>query len=224
MADNRGAAAPKKGFLQGILQSFPVIGAKGQQQDNFPAKGPIPVTPIMNSIGKVVDISGAKGGMMFPHRIKYRGMFDLEGLYRTMAKWFKDGRYELHENLYKSKPPETEVRWMAERRRTNWVLERVTVHVHMWGDYDVEVIVNGQKKKMAKVRMIITINCGIFTAYDDIFGKPRWTASNLERRLQKIMYGWVMKREVGGLYEDRLYYELYDLYSIIKEYLKFGAR
>ena len=33
-----------------------------------------------------------------------------------------------------------------------------------------------------------------------------------------------MAREVAGLYWDRLYYELYDLYGTIKEYMKFGAR
>ena len=213
-------AEGKRGFLRGILSSVPIVGAKKPDM-GLPREGPLPVhSP------KAAD--APTGGFMYPHRIKYRGIFDLDDLYKTMAMWFKNRRYELHENLFKSKPPEMEVKWRGERKRTNYILEVVTVHVHMWGDYDVEVIQNGKKKKMANVRMIITINGGIFTQggkdYADIFGRPRWTGTNVERKLVALMNSWVMKREIGGLYEDRLYYELYDLYATIKDNLKMGAR
>ncbi|MBI2143512.1 hypothetical protein HYU20_04205 [Candidatus Woesearchaeota archaeon] len=209
-------AEGKRGFLQGILQSIPVIGAK-KPEEGLPAKGPLPVhTP------KVSPYSTGMG--WYPHRIKYRGMFDLDKLYKVMALWFKERRFELHERLYKSKPPELEVRLEAERKRTNFARELIFVHMHMWGDYNIEVIVNGKKKKMAKVRMVITIRGDIEAPYADIFGEPRWTATNLERRLLNIFKGWIMRREMEGLYWDRLYYEMYDLYGRIKETLQFGAR
>ena len=209
-------AGKKGGFLQGILQVIPLLGTKKEEAE-FPAHGPVPVHrpsayPVSNRVG------------LYPHRIKYRGIFDLDALYKTMALWFKEKRFELHERLFKSKPPEMEVRWEAERKRTSYIKELVFVHVHMWGDYDVEVIKNGQKKKMANVRMIITITGDIETAYADIFGKPRWNASNVERRLHALMFNWVMQRELGALYWDQLYYEVYSLNNRIKEFLKFGAR
>ena len=214
-------ADEKKGFLA-ILQKIPFLGGgKPAQSAEYPDKGPVE-TLGYNPAEKVAKSD--KGSMMFPHRIKYKGMFDLEGLYRVMARWFKDKRFELHENLYKSKPPELELRWRAERNRTSYIQEVVTVYVHMWGEYNVEAVVNGKKKKMARVRMVITINGGIYSAYNDMFGKLQWNASNIERRLQNIMRNWVVKQEIGGLYEDRLYYELYDLYGAIKEFLQFGAR
>ena len=213
-------AEGKRGFLQAIMQGVPLVGGK-KPEAGMPKEGPLP-TYIPKATGMNT------GGMMFPHRIKYRGIFDLDDLYKTMALWFKNRRYELHERLFKSKPPEMEMRWEGERKRTSYILEKITVHVHMWGDYDVEVIVNGRKKKMVNVRMIITINGGIYTQgskeYADIFGKPRWTATNIERKIVNLMNNWVMHREIGGLYEDRLYYELYDLYGTIKEKLKMGAR
>ena len=219
-------AEGKRGFLQGILQSIPLVGWKKEVEAKLPERGPVDIyVPSLQSRGgKVAD--SPKGGpdTLFFHRIKYKGIFDLDKLYKVMALWFKERRFELYENLFKSKPPELEVRWVAERKRTSYVRELVSVHMHMWGDYDVEVIQNGKKKRMVNVRMVITINGGIHAAYADIFGKPRWNASNLERQLQTLMYKWVMKREIAGLYEDRLYYELYNLYGLIKETLKFGAR
>ena len=210
-------AEEKKGFIQSILQSVPLF-RKAKDAD-YPNEGPVPTYS-----GQLKVKGMPLGGMMFPHRIKYRGMLDLDKLYRVMAGWFKEKRFELHENLFKSKPPEWEVRLTGERKRTNYILERITVHAHMWGAYNIDAIVDGRKKKMANVRTIITLNAGIFTAYADIFGEPRWTATGIERKLQALMYNWVMKREIGGLYEDRLYYEMYDLIGTIKETLKMAAR
>ncbi|MBI2145520.1 hypothetical protein HYU18_04335 [Candidatus Woesearchaeota archaeon] len=217
-------AEGKRGFLQGIFKSIPLVGGGKKEEEGLPKEGPLPVhVPKLTSEGgKVTPYENTMG--WYPHRIKYRGMFDLDDLYKSMALWFKHRRFELHENLFKSKPPEMEMRWRAERKRTSWVKEIIIVHVHMWGQYDVEAIVNGKKKKMANVRMIITINGDIESPYADIFGKPRWTDSNVQRRLHRIFWRWVMQRELGGLYWDRLYYELYDLYGLIKGKLKMGAR
>ena len=215
----------KRGLLQSIFKSIPIVGRK-EEPEGLPAKGPLPVhRPTAYASDKPwtgLDSQTRMG--WFPHRIKYKGMFDLDGLYKIMALWFKDRRFELHERLYKSKPPELEVRWEGERKRTSYAKELVRVHIHMWGEYDVEVIANGKKKKMANVRMIITITGDIEAPYSDIFDKPRWTATNIERRLNQVFRNWVMRREMEGLYWDRLYYELYDLYGTIKDYLKFGAR
>lgn len=218
------AAGKKRGFLQGVLQFVPLLGTKKEEAE-FPASGPVPIhrPSAYYSPGKSSWAEQSRIGW-FPHRIKYKGIFDLDGLYKTMALWFKEKRFELHERLFKSKPPEMEVRWEAERKRTSYVRELVFVHVHMWGDYDVEVIKNGQKKKMANVRMIITITGDVEAPYSDIFGRPRWTASNIERRFQALMFNWVMQRELAGLYWDQLYYELYSLNNRIKDFLKFGAR
>ncbi len=210
-------AEGKRGFLQSILR-LPGGQGAAKAAEGLPAKGPLQIHK-----PKVFKYD-TRYNWLLPHRIKYRGLMDLDRLYRVMALWFKERRYELHERLYKSKPPELEMTWEAERKRTSWVREVVSVNVHMWGEYDIEAIVKGKKKKMANVRAIITITCDIEAPYADIFGKPRWTASNIERRLSYFFRNWVMQREVGGLYWDRLYYELYDLYGLIKETLKFGAK
>jgi hypothetical protein len=207
MADEKGS------FLKSVL-SF------GRSEKMVPDAGPIDTVDIGPK--KVVPYKQTFG--WYPHRIKYKGLLDLDKLYRVMALWFKQHRFELHETLFKSKPPEMEMTWRAERKRTPWVKEWIKMNMRMWGEYNIEVIENGQKKKMANVRIVIEITGDVEQPYDDIFGKPRWTATNIERRLLIFFQRFVMIRELGGLYFDQLYYEMYSFYDLVKSTLKFGAR
>jgi hypothetical protein len=213
-------AEEKRGIVGSILQKVPLVGGSKKEEEGLPEKGPVPTIP--NPTGKVVPYKTEPVGS-FTHRIKYKGMFDLDGFYRTMALWFKDRRFELHETLYKGKPPELEIRWRAERKRTSFVKEFVNVRLHMLGEYDVDAIVKGKKKKMAKGRLTVAIYADVEAPYEDIFGEKQWTATNIERRLLRLFQGWIFKKELEGLYQDQIYYEVYSLYSTMKGYLKFGT-
>src|SRR3989338_8742783 len=131
----------------------------------------------------------------YPAKIKYRGVYDLDGLYRYLANWLRQKRFEVFEELYKAKPPELEFRLTGERKATGFVMEKILIHHHSWGEYDVDVVVNGKKKKMTNARMIITISGEIRAPYEDIFEQPRWTASVVERKLLNLFRQWFYKRE-----------------------------
>ena len=153
-------------------------------------------------------------------RIKYKGLYDLDKLYKFMANWLRQMRFEVHENLYKSKPPELEIRMRAERKITGFVMEVVTIYYHSWGEYDIEVVQNGKKKKMTRARMILEIGGDIVAPYNDIFGRQRWVANKAEVGIFNIFRNWFFKREIESVYWDTLYYELWRFHSAIKEVLK----
>ena len=159
----------------------------------------------------------------YPANIKYKGLYDLDGLYRFMANWMRQKRFEVFETLYKSKPPELEFRMYGERKVSGFVMNIVKVHYHSWGEYDLDVVANGKKKKMTNARMIITISGEIRAPFEDIFERPRWTSSAIERRLLSLFRKWFMKRELESVYWDSLYYEIYKFHTAIKEYLKMTA-
>src|SRR3989338_659717 len=96
-------AEKKGGFLQRILVKVPIVGGKKEEAE-LPGSGPVPIyiPKYTSEGGKVTKIDRGMG--WYPHKIKYRGVIELEGLYRLMALWFKQRRFELHERLYKSKP------------------------------------------------------------------------------------------------------------------------
>jgi hypothetical protein len=93
----------------------------------------------------------------------------------------------------------------------------------MWGEYDIEVIKKGKKKKMTNARMIITLNAEVEAPYENLFGQRRWNLP-IERRLLDIFHKYVIKREFELLHVDRLYYELYGFHAAIKQYMNLEAK
>ena len=172
---------------------------------------------------KAPDYSASFGGL-FPVTIKFRGLYDLDGLYRFMANWLRQRRYEVHETLYKSKPPEMELRIRAERKHTGFVMWVITIYYHSWGEYDVDAVVNSKTKKMANARMKLVLNGEIVAPYEDIFGRPKWTSNSTERRLLNLFRNWFMKRELEAIEWDTLYYEMYKFHGAIKDFLKYEAK
>ncbi|MBI2575462.1 hypothetical protein HYV82_06280, partial [Candidatus Woesearchaeota archaeon] len=117
--------------------------------------------------------------------IKFKGVFDLQRLYKMMVMWLKKRKYEFHETLYRFKPPELILNWRAERKTTPFVKDVITVNIDVRGFEDVETIVGGVKRKLTKGRLTLNLNFGLETGYADITGQKRWN-SGIERRLRKF--------------------------------------
>ncbi|MCP3683955.1 MAG: hypothetical protein GY861_14825 [bacterium] len=173
----------------------------------------------------VFQRDGHFGGPLNPSYIKFRGIFDMDGLYRVMVRWLKNRRFEFHETGYAYKPPDfTTIAWNADRKKGGYILERITVNWDHRGvnPEGVEVIKNGVKKRMDEGRLTIKLSGEVITAYEDIFGKKQWN-SEVERRLRKFFDWYVIKKELELTSWDALYYEVYRLHEIIKKYLQFEA-
>ena len=195
-----------------------LFGLNKKEKPHRDPKSPIPI-----SQPKEVPPYSSSSGLI-PTRIHFKGLYDLDGLYHFMSNWLRQRRYELHESIYKSRPPELEIRWTAERRTTGFVMEVITVYYHSWGEYDLDVTVNGKKKKMTNARFILTINGAIKAPYEDMFGKPKWTQNAIERRLLDLFRKWFARRELEAVYEDTLYYEMYKFHGAIKDFLNLEAK
>lgn len=193
---------------------------KNKEEAHVDPKAPIPIHYPQEHVPNY----SSKFAPLFDTRIKFKGLYDLDGLYRFMANWLRQRRYKVYENMYKSKPPELEIRWRAEREATGFVMEVITIYYHSWGEYDIDVAMNGKKKKMANARFILTIGGEIQAPYEDIFGRPKWTHNAVERRLLNLFRKWFMKRELEAAYWDTLYYEMYKFHGGIKDFLKLEAK
>jgi hypothetical protein len=151
-------------------------------------------------------------------QIKFKGVFDLQRLYRVMVRWLKSRKFEFHETLYRFKPPELIINWTANRRKTAFVMDIIRVNIDVRGYEDVETIVNGVKKKMTKGRLTINLTFGLDSGYADITGARRWNSS-LERKLKRFLHRFVIKRDFELLHLDALMYETWKFHKVIKDYL-----
>lgn len=155
-----------------------------------------------------------------PLFIRYKGVFDFEGLYRMMHAWLISKRFLFHENLYKDKVftpfgNELEIKWLAERKVTEYVKEYIEIYFHLWDFAEVEVIKEGKKNKMTKSRMEIKFEAKLELDYTQKFANGGKFAEKLGQFYQnKVIYwDWRIK------YADTLTYSLYDLHSKVKKYL-----
>lgn len=154
--------------------------------------------------------------------VRFRGIFDFQGLYNMMVHWLMKYNFYFHETTHKHKPPEIEIEWLAIRKKTGFVQENITIHIHAFVE-DVEVIEDSEKKKMSKGRITITFNGSVETAYPDIFEEKQFNTV-LQRKLLKFYNNVIMKRELDFFYDDVLYYEIYNFQTAVKDYLNIYAR
>lgn len=150
--------------------------------------------------------------------IEYKGIFDLEGLYKMIIKWLQDRSYEFHEKIYKHKPGDVgkqqEMKWEAWQKWDEYIRFWFTLHIHVWDMLDVEVVKDNQTIKMIKGRIRIQINGKIDRDY-----QGRWNKSKNIRRLRDFFDKYVIFKDMSSVWGDLMHYKLVKLQNEIKEYL-----
>lgn len=153
------------------------------------------------------------------------GIIDLDGLYKNMQRWFYDNQYYFEEPTSRIRPGtaagiEYEFKWTAWRRVNAFVKYNIKVFFHVYDAKEIEVIKEGKKVKLTKCRIKIEINGDMEMDYTNMFGKSRFG---------KILFNayttFILKEDkVLAMWWDELYYRVYKLQTIAKEYLDMEAR
>src|SRR3989338_4919334 len=151
--------------------------------------------------------------------IRYRGLFDFNGLYNSMADWFKHYRFILHEEMYKHKVPsplgaEQELYWYAEQEVTEFVKFRIDVDFHLWDMTEIEVVKDGKKKLLTNARIEIKLKPILTFDWQDRFEKTKLT-----RALRNLYIGVIYRREASGIWTDMIEYRTIGWQAHIKQYL-----
>ncbi len=158
----------------------------------------------------------------FSHKkdfLKYKGVFDFDALYKLMAKWFMDRKYDFYEQLYKEKPPELEIEWIAKRKVDEFYQYKIRLYFHLFDVKTVEAIKEGVKKKLTSCRMIIEFDPSVIVDW-----QGRWSENKFTDKLLGFYIRNVIKRELQLKYGDPLWYITYRLHNIVKEFLEMETR
>ena len=151
--------------------------------------------------------------------VKYKGVFDYEGLYKMMHSWLINKRFLFHETKYKDKVAtpfgnEVEIDWKAEKKISEFVKEWIIIKFHMWDYSEVEVIKDGKKIKMAKTRMEIRFFARLELDYNNKF-----TGSSFKEKLGRFYVDHVIYWDWNIRYANELEYSMYDLHTKVKKFL-----
>lgn len=154
--------------------------------------------------------------------VKYRGVFDPEGLYKTMYNWFKSRKFEWHEKMYKDKHPvmgdEQEINIEAFRNDTEFIRVWINIYMHTYDLEKVEVIKDGKKKILEKGRVLITIGAEFEFDYEN-----NWENSKFQEALRTFLIKYLLLRKIQ-VYGDKIEYEVHNLQEVIKKYLDMQAK
>jgi hypothetical protein len=155
--------------------------------------------------------------------IKFKGLYDYEGVYRFMWDWLERHRYRVHEDRYKDKlftalGTEIEPKWTADRKVDEYVQYIIVIEWHLWDAKDVEIDEGGVKKKLTTGRMTIILKGTVNLDYGGIF-KGKGFIPFLGNVYKKMR-----KREIENVFLQGLEDEVFMLQSEIKNYLNMHGK
>jgi len=156
--------------------------------------------------------------------IKFKGIFDFHSLMRTMRNWIVNQGYEFHETSVKHKVPspigaEQEFEWWGWRKVNSYVKFHIDIYFHLWDLHDVEVVREGKKQKLQSARMQIEM-----TGRCELDWSNRFAGSRFLQALADFYDNYVIRKQIDTIYTDQLYYRIYKLQRVAKEFLEFETK
>jgi hypothetical protein len=156
--------------------------------------------------------------------VRYKGVLDLEGLYRVIVQWLKSRRFWFHETTYKHKVPspfgaEEEITFNAERKCTEYYKDEIRIYTHIWDQQEVEVIKEGKKQKLIKAKVEIVISGTLTLDWQGMFDKSKFM-----QKIRTFMHAHLIHEKIENIWYDELYYRTIKLQAVIKDYIDMQSK
>jgi len=156
--------------------------------------------------------------ILFKTKVKHKGIFDFAELYRILHEWLIDQGYDLNEKKYKEVvgargTRELEIEWEALRKVSDYFRYLLEVKWHPIEMTDVEVEIEGVKKKMNKGQFEIEVKSTLIKDYED-----RWASKPIIKFLRGLYDRYIIKDKIEQ-YETRLIGEMDEFVGQAKSFL-----
>lgn len=160
-----------------------------------------------------------------PVYLQYKGIFDMQDLYESIADFFRQKKfkfYETQQRLRKPGPFGAEILHLfrATRKVEEYYEWIVNITIETFDMHDIEVVLrDGTKKKMTKGRIWVQLYGNVEMDYEKIWEKSAFLA-----QLKSFYNKYVIRKRVEGMWWDELYYKIIlRLHALIKERLKMAS-
>lgn len=151
--------------------------------------------------------------------LKYKGVFDFDGLTTYIINWLKARGHEINEGKHKHKmscPFGFEIEWnvMSWRKIDDYFKYNIDVRIHLWDAHQVDAVKDGKKVKLWNARIEIKT---IFSVECDYQG--RWEKNQFLERLRNFYDQYIIKKEIIVKHVDPLYYKCLELHTGMKKFI-----
>ena len=154
--------------------------------------------------------------------VQYKGIFDMDDLYQSIADFFRRKKFKFYEKQQRSRKPgpfgaEVLYQFEAKREVEDYYEWQVFINIETFDLRDIEVVAkDGTKRKMSKGRLWVQIWGNVSTDYEKI-----WEKSAFMAYLKSFYNKYIIRKKLEGVWWDELYYNIVmKLHSLIKERLK----
>jgi len=146
--------------------------------------------------------------------LKHRGLFNHAQLVKGIQQWFTENNYKFHASKYKLKANEAEYEMDGERDVTEYVRYKISIHIWARDIVDVEVVKDGEKKKMQDGYIQMDITGQLDYDYNKRFG-----GSKFMQWLHGFYQEYIIKQTITDVWEDDLFFKINQLTGAIKHML-----
>lgn len=151
--------------------------------------------------------------------LKFKGVFDYDGLTTYIIKWLHDRHYHVNEKTHKHKMScphgfEIERAIVAYRDISEFYRYHVKVGMFLWDAFQVDAVKGGKKLKLWNARMTIKISFKVECDYTN-----KWSTGPFMHNLLKFFCEYIIKKEIIIKHADSLYYKLLGFHTNLKQFL-----
>jgi len=130
--------------------------------------------------------------------LEYAGLFDFKTLYSFSHSWFKDAKYGVNEEKYSEKiigdKKNIVIEWLATKDVSDYFKFEHKIRFSLKDLVDVEVEIDGTKKKMNQGRISIDISGNIIKDKDS-----KWETSPFNKFMRDIYNKYVIPSRINEL-------------------------
>ena len=150
-------------------------------------------------------------------KMTYEGLFDLNGLYRTLDSWFYEKGYDRWElKNYEQVLPSgktIEIELLPWKKTTDYFKNTIRIRLKCEGVKDVEIEKEGVKAKINQGKVMI-----IFDGYLESDYEHRWEAKPTFFLIRTLFDKYVFKRHFDK-FEKWLVNDVYDIHGRVQKFL-----
>lgn len=163
----------------------------------------------------------AEKDLLIKEKVETSGLFDFAGFYSYAYGWFKYEEYVVVEDEYTEKVTGNErdmvIKWKARKKVSDYFAIEIAIKYEVRNLVEVEVEIDGKKKKMNKGRMTAEIKGTLVKDWES-----GWDSSSWYKFLREVYDKYIIPNRIENM-EERVFKEVWDFKDAIKSYLQLSA-
>lgn len=157
------------------------------------------------------------GVLRGPLVVRYKGVYDYEGLYKLLITFLEDRKFDIEEKKYKDKQAgpfghEVEHKHKAAREVTEFIQYQVSVSTHFWDVKEFVANAENGKKKLTSGKFEIVINGSVIFDWQDNYKSDFW------KKFLDFYVDTLFKKYYEENYLGQLETYLFDLQKALKKH------